>query len=155
SAMIADLPQEEIAEQLDEAEDEDLACFSAIVVGIGPAAVQLAITVMSQCNRAKARAAAATALSFAAAHDPMLRAAAITDPRWYVVRNAVFVLGQIGGPDVVDLLQIAARHPDNRVRRQVVQSLGGAPPERRLPVLLGQLDTRDPQLLSATLNMLA
>jgi HEAT repeat protein len=55
---------------------------------------------------------------------------------------------------VADLIAIASRHPEMRVRRQVVQSLGGVPPEQRLPILLGQLETRDQQLLSATLNML-
>jgi HEAT repeat protein len=110
---------------------------------------------MSLCNRAKPRAAATAALSYAAAEDPLLMAGAISDPRWYVVRNAVFILGQIGGPDVVDLLLIASRHPEPRVRRQVVQSLGSAPPERRLPLLLNQLDTKDQQLLAGTLNMLA
>ena len=85
----------------------------------------------------------------------MLLASAINDPRWYVVRNAVFVLGQVGGAEVVDLLQIAGRHPEPRVRRQVVQALGNVPEGQRLPLLLSQLETRDAQLLSATMNMLS
>jgi hypothetical protein len=150
-----DLPLEEVVEQLDEAEPEDQARFAALVVGLGPAAVDLAITAMSLCTRSRTRAAACTALCYVCSDDPMLLASAINDPRWYVVRNAVFVLGQVGGPEVVDLLQIAGRHPEPRVRRQVVQSLGNVSPDMRLPLLLSHLDTRDPQLLSATLNMLS
>ncbi len=150
-----EIPLEEIAEHLDEAEPEDQARFAALVVGLGPAAVNLALTAMSLCVRSRARAAACTALCYVCHDDPLLLAPALSDPRWYVVRNAVFVLGQIGGEEVVDLLQIAGRHPEPRVRRQMVQALGNVPADQRLPLLLGQLDTRDPQLLSATLNMLA
>jgi HEAT repeat protein len=55
----------------------------------------------------------------------------------------------------VGLLHVAAQHPDSRVRRQVVQSLGAVPAHDRLPLLLEQLDTDDLQLLAGTLNMLA
>ena len=154
-ARMKELPLEEVVEQLDEAEPEDQARFAALVVGLGPAAVDLAITAMSLCTRSRTRAAACAALCYVCSDDPMLLASAINDPRWYVVRNAVFVLGQVGGTEVVDLLQITGRHPEPRVRRQVVQSLGNVPPDQRLPLLLSHLDTRDPQLLSATLNMLS
>jgi len=155
AAVMKELPLDEIAEQLDEAEPDDQARFAAIVVGLGPPAVDLAVIAMSLCTRSRARAAACTALCYVCSDDPMLLANAINDPRWYVVRNAVFVLGQIGGAEVVDLLQIAGRHPEPRVRRQVVQALGNVSADLRLPLLLSQLDTRDPQLLSATLNMLS
>ncbi len=155
AAAMKELPLDEVVEPLDEAEPEDQARFAALCVGLGPAAIDLAITAMSLCTRSRARAAACTALCYVCTEDPMLLAGAINDPRWYVVRNAVFVLGQVGGAEVADLLQIAGRHPEPRVRRQVVQALGNVPPEVRLPLLLSHLDTRDPQLLSATLNMLA
>lgn len=126
-----------------------------MAVGLGPYAVDLGLAVMSLCSRSRPRAAACTALCYTCSENPMLLAGAINDPRWYVVRNAVFILGQIGGTEVMDLLRIASRHPEPRVRRQVVQALGGVPADQRLSILLSQLDTRDPQLLSATLNMLA
>ena len=155
TAAMKELPLDEVVEPLDEAEPEDQARFAALCVGLGPSAIDLAITAMSLCTRSRARAAACTALCYICSDDPMLLAGAINDPRWYVVRNAVFVLGQVGGAEVADLLQIAGRHPEPRVRRQVVQALGNVPPDVRLPLLLSHLDTRDPQLLSATLNMLA
>jgi HEAT repeat protein len=54
----------------------------------------------------------------------------------------------------VPLLRSVASHPEPRVRRQLVQALGSVPPESRTPLLLEQLDARDPQLLSAALAML-
>jgi HEAT repeat protein len=94
-----------------------------------------------------------TALCYLCAEDPELLAPRLADSRWHVVRNVVFVLGHIGGPAVVPLLRAVARHPEPRVRRQLVQALGSVPSEDRNPLLIQQLDVRDTQLLAAALNM--
>jgi hypothetical protein len=155
TAKIKEIPLDDIAERLDEAEPGEQDQFAAIIVGLGPPAIDLGLFALTVCTRSRPRALAGAALSYAAADDPMLLAPALNDPRWFVVRNAIFVLGQIGGPEVVDLLQIASRHPEGRVRRAVVQALGNVPAEQRLPILLSQVDTKDQQLLAATFNMLS
>jgi hypothetical protein len=50
-------------------------------------------------------------------------AARLSDPRWFVARNAVTILYRSGGPDVVPLLVEAAGHPHPAVRREVVSGL--------------------------------
>jgi hypothetical protein len=55
---------------------------------------------------------------------------------------------------VVDLLRGAALHPDMRVKRAVVQALGGVSRAERTPVLMSLLATKDSQLFAAVLNML-
>jgi hypothetical protein len=50
----------------------------------------------------------------------------LADPRWYVVRNAVVLVGRSGG-DVGDLAS-AHDHPDERVRLEVVRALRVMPP---------------------------
>jgi HEAT repeat protein len=109
---------------------------------------------MAKATKSRTRAAACTMLCYLCNDQPGLLAPYVTDSRWYVARNAAFVLGQIGGPAVVELLRAAAEHPEPRVRRQVVASLGNVPRECRPSILLAQLDTRDPRLLSAALAML-
>jgi HEAT repeat protein len=79
----------------------------------------------------------------------------LTEPRWQVVRDTVFVLGQIGGPAVVPLLARAGRHVDARVRRAAVEALGQVPAEQARPVLLSQLDSQDVRALRSALAMLA
>src|SRR5205814_1747840 len=69
--------------------------------------------------------------------------------------NLVFVLGQIGGVGVVDMLRRATQHTDPRVRRQAVLSLGGVPAAERTPVLLDELARLDPHILSTALHLLA
>jgi hypothetical protein len=49
--------------------------------------------------------------------------ARLSDPRWFVARNAVTILYRSGGADVVPLLVRAAGHPNPAVRREVVTGL--------------------------------
>lgn len=145
---------EAVAERLDEAEPEPQAQFFALAVRLGRPALDLLVGVLAIATRVRLRAAATTALSYLCADQPGLLAPYLADPRWYVVRNVVFVLGQIGGPEVVPQLAAAVRHADVRVRRSVVHALGQAPTALRLPLLLELLDSEDPQTVSATLAML-
>ncbi|MGH7730699.1 MAG: HEAT repeat domain-containing protein [Candidatus Eiseniibacteriota bacterium] len=154
AAAISALDAETITERLDASETDDQARFFALTVSIGRPALDLACSVMALASKSRTRAAACTMLCYLCNDDPELLAPYVIDTRWYVARNAAFVLGQIGGPAVVRLLELASQHPEPRVRRQVVSSLGSVPPENRLQILLSLLDTRDPQLLAATLKML-
>ena len=154
TTAIAGLDSATITERLDASETDDQARFFALTVAIGRPALDLACSVMARSSKSRTRAAACTMLCYLCNDDPELLAPYVIDSRWYVARNAAFVLGQIGGAAVVRLLELGAQHPEGRVRRQVVASLGGVPEEMRLPILLAQLDTRDPQLLAAALKML-
>ncbi len=143
-----------IVERLDESPGEDLHRFANLAVGLGSTAVDPLCTVLAYATRSRTRAGATTALSFLCQDQPELLEPYLEDARWFLVRNMVFVLGQIGGPRVIELLRIASNHPEPRVRRQVVHALGNVPRLERMPILLAQLDTRDPQLLAATLQLL-
>jgi len=154
AAAMAALDSQSITERLDESETDDQARFFALAVAIGRPALDLACSVMAQATKSRTRAAACTMLCYLCNDEPQLLAPYVNDSRWYVARNAVFVLGQIGTPEVAGLLRAASHHPEPRVRRQVVASLGGVPRAVRAPILLAQLDTRDSRLLAATLNML-
>ncbi|HZK48746.1 MAG TPA: hypothetical protein VFD74_04010, partial [Thermoleophilia bacterium] len=53
-----------------------------------------------------------------------LVASRLADPRWYVVRNMVYLLGSLGGPEVMRHLEVGLVHPDERVRRETVRAMG-------------------------------
>jgi hypothetical protein len=129
-----ELANEEIAAQIDEAEPDEQARFTALLVALGPPAVKLACAVLCVATKVRSRAAASSALCYICGEDPRLLAPYLDDPRWYVVRNVVFVLGQIGGSGVVDLLRHAAHHQEPRVKRAVVQALGNVTRAERTPV---------------------
>ncbi len=154
AAAIAGLDAEDIAERLDESDVEQQSRFFALAVAMGRTALDLGFAILGRAERARTRAAACTMLCYLCSDEPRLLTPYLADSRWFVVRNTVFVLGQIGGREVVEMLELAAQHPDARVRRQVVQSLGNVPPEDRLPILAHQLHTADLRLLSAALAIL-
>ena len=67
----------------------------------------------------------------------------LKDERWYVVRNMVAILGQIGCKDCASSLRPAIYHPDPRVRKEAVRSLlkiGGKDVET---IIIGLLDDKD------------
>jgi HEAT repeat protein len=144
----------EIAERLDEDDAQDQARFSSLMVALGRPALDIACNAMCRATKVRVRAAAITAVSYMCSDHPDWLTPYVTDSRWQMVRNVVFVLGQIGGEEIVPLLQSAAEHGEARVRRAVVQALGAVPSAVRLPILIRQLNTRDTQLLSACLNMM-
>ena len=144
-----------ITERLDEASVPEQARLFGLLVRIGAPALPLLISVLALSGKARVRAGATTALAYAFADDPAPLGRWLADPRWHVVRNIVFVLGQIGGPDVVTHLAVAARHVDMRVRRAAIHALGQVPHHLRRSVLVQQLDQTDGRLLSAALTLLA
>jgi hypothetical protein len=44
----------------------------------------------------------------------------LADARWYVVRNAAIILGDLGDPDLPAQLRSALRHPDHRVQQAAI-----------------------------------
>ena len=154
-AALDGLDVEDIATRLDDCDNEELARFTAAVVGIGRPAIALTVAALGRAEQLRTRAAATTALCYLCGSQPELLKPHLYDSRWTLVRNVVFVLGQIGGAEVVPLLRLVADHPEVRVRRQVVQSLGAVPPETRMPVLVPQLKSSDNRLLAAALHMMS
>ena len=67
----------------------------------------------------------------------------LKDDRWFVVRNLIYVMGRIGGVKVIDHLAPLIRHPEPRVRKEVIKILDGMDAEKVIDVLLESL--RDPE----------
>ena len=51
-------------------------------------------------------------------------ASALHDTRWYVVRNIIYILRQIGDEGVVKYILNTVRHEDVRVRKEAIKALG-------------------------------
>jgi HEAT repeat protein len=79
----------------------------------------------------------------------------LADPRWYVVRNIIHILGWIGGPQIIGLLQTASRHPEPKVRMEVVAALSQLELKVARPLLIKMLENADSRLFSLILHQLA
>ena len=67
----------------------------------------------------------------------------VLDERWFVARNAVSILGEIGGESALEALATALGHEEPRVRREAVNALGKIGGEGSAHALATALDDSD------------
>jgi HEAT repeat protein len=68
---------------------------------------------------------------------------ALTDDRWYLVRNIVMILGMTKEPGVVKHLETVIGHPNEKVRREVVKALENISSERTKDLFRVALNDED------------
>lgn len=78
--------------------------------------------------------------------------AALTDSRWYLVRNIVNVLGRLQHPRALAHLKRLMAHREYRVRREVVDALAGIATEEARTLLASLLDDPDERIRLRTVR---
>ena len=78
----------------------------------------------------------------------------VEDPRWFVVRNGVALLGELGGEDAVTHLTATLANEDSRVRREAVLSLAKVGGRDAELLVLGMLEDADPDVRAKTCRAL-
>jgi hypothetical protein len=68
----------------------------------------------------------------------------IDKEEWYIVRNVVHLIGQIGSPKGIPTLERVLYHQDIRVRREVLRALGAIKNEDAEKILIQCLDDSEP-----------
>ncbi len=71
------------------------------------------------------------------------------DSRWFVVRNGVAVLGEVGGDRAVELITTSLAHPHPRVRREALLSLARVGGEDAGMFVSGTIEDSDPGVRAA------
>ncbi|MDA0311522.1 MAG: HEAT repeat domain-containing protein [Gemmatimonadetes bacterium] len=69
----------------------------------------------------------------------------IDDKRWFVVRNAVAILGEVGGDRAVELITSTLAHTNGRVRREALLALAKIGGEDAGQLVYGMLEDPDPE----------
>ena len=142
-------------EKLDAQGEAAHAQFVALAQELGDAGVDWVTLVLSESQQRATRLALAQSLAARCRENPERLAPWLSDSRWYVVRNIVHILGWIGGPDVVNLLGTALRHPDARVRDQVVSALTNTDLALKRPLLVRAIDGADTKMFCQVLHQLS
>ena len=78
----------------------------------------------------------------------------LSDSRWYVVRNIIYILRKIGDKRAVDYLLKTIKHGDIRVKKEVIRALGELGGGGVLQALRECLDDPDIQVRIASLKAL-
>ncbi len=144
-----------VVERLDQQGPAAIADYLALAQELGAAAVDWLTLVLSESQARLTRQLVAEAIAAHVQRDPARMAAWLSDPRWFVVRNVVHILGWVGGAAVVPLLQTAVRHPDPRVVAEVVNALQGIELRLARPVLIKALEHADPHAFGQALHQLS
>jgi hypothetical protein len=143
-----------VATRLDVQDVGEVRDFLELARFVGELEIDLMVAVLAQSEYRRTRRLIAEAIVQRCRDNPERLAPWLADPRWQVVRNVVHMLGMIGGPAVVPLLETVARHPEARVRYGVVASLGETPPASARTVLLAMLDGADSRLFVSVMQQL-
>jgi hypothetical protein len=114
----------QLAPVLNAQADIDPAVLTSFLVQLGPGAAPSVCDLLGQINHMKYRRALCEALAVSCRNDVEVLIARLNDPRWYVIRNVVYVLGRIAHQGVERALDRALRHEDVRVRKEAVRALG-------------------------------
>lgn len=67
----------------------------------------------------------------------------LKDERWYVVRNIVTIIGEIGSDDAISALKMTARHPEPKVRKEIIKSFMKIDPQAAEATLISLMDDED------------
>lgn len=78
----------------------------------------------------------------------------VVDPRWYVVRNVVGALARTRSSAILPYLERVVRHPEPRVRREVIRALSNVHDRRAHELLISALDDDDAQNVSLAARFL-
>ena len=142
-------------ERLDQQESLGVREFVDFARQLGEPAVDLLGLVLGESKVRRTRRLLAESVTELCRDNPERLAPWLSDPRWYVVRNIIHILGWIGGPQIVGLLQTAARHPEAKVRHEVVSALGQIDLKLARPLLIKMLEGADTRLFSLVLHQLS
>ena len=142
----------EILDRQDEAAVKE---FIALARELGDPGIDWLNLVLAESQDRRNRRLFAEAIAELCRTNPERLAPWLSDPRWFVVRNVVHILGWIAGDQIVGLLSSVTRHPDARVRHEVAAALGQAELKLARPLLVRMLDGADTRMFCAVLHQLS
>jgi hypothetical protein len=102
---------------------EEQGRVSEILRHAGPEGIELMVDQVKQAEVVGPRRFVHDVLAATPGALPMLLPL-LTSARWHEVRHGAELLGRLGLPEALEPLRAAANHPDERVRKAVIEALG-------------------------------
>jgi tetratricopeptide (TPR) repeat protein len=143
-----------IGQYLDSGTEVDEDIFMKYIHYLNKDAIQPFMTVLGELKTIEARKSVINALTFLGGKDLNTLAKGLSDSRWYVVRNIIYVLRRIGDRRVVEFLIRAAHHSDIRVRKEVIKALGEMGAQGVIQTLREFLEDPEPSVRIAAVRAL-
>jgi hypothetical protein len=137
------------------AEGIDRASLHALVVALGRYAVEPFTRILGDVPGKETRKVLIEALAETGRESPELFLSFLLDSRWYLVRNTIYILRRIAGPESSRAILRCASNKDPRVRKEVLLYFEETGEPAGEPVLLGYLGDEVPSLRIAAVRCLA
>jgi HEAT repeat protein len=102
----------------------DLSALTSFLAQLGPSAAPTLCDLLGEIGEMNVRRAICDALAISCRDDVDILIKRLSDPRWFVVRNILYILGRIAHHGVERALGDALYHSDARVRRESVRAMG-------------------------------
>ncbi len=144
-----------LGEVLDSGQEVDEKVFEDFVKLLDRNAIVPFMKILGDLQTIHSRKLVIDALIFLGGKDIVTLARGLSDDRWYVVRNIIYILRKIGDKRAVDHLLKTVKHGDLRVRKEVIRTLGELGGAGVLQALRECLDDPEPEVRSAALKALA
>ncbi|MEJ2253063.1 MAG: HEAT repeat domain-containing protein [Nitrospirota bacterium] len=144
-----------IGEWLDTKGGPDEEDCSRYVGNLESNAIASFISLLGELETIGGRKSAIDALVVLGRKDVEALARGLRDPRWFVVRNIVYILWRMGDPRAVDYLVRVVNHPEPRVRKEVLKGLGELKEPKAVQPVALCLEDGDPSVRMTAAKALA
>ncbi|MCP4582778.1 MAG: HEAT repeat domain-containing protein [candidate division Zixibacteria bacterium] len=146
---------ESITEAANNLKDIDTEGLISYLEQLPWAAIDPLLTSLGDLKYFKSRRAVCKVLAEIGKDQIDLVARGLDDERWYVVRNVVQVLGEIGIPRVINHLKKTIRHPDYRVRKETLNAAARITSSEVIDFMIIALSDPDVKIQLGSLDYLA
>lgn len=138
------------AELLDSSIEIDPNVYEEFIGYLDKNAIQPLIQQLGELKTVRARKHAIDALILLGKRDIESIAKGLTDQRWYLVRNIIYILRKIADKRATEYLLKTVRHSDIRVRKEAIKALGELGGRDVIQTLRECLDDADPEIRMAS-----
>ncbi|MBI5632066.1 MAG: HEAT repeat domain-containing protein [Nitrospirae bacterium] len=143
-----------LGEILDAGQELEDKIIEDLVLHLDKNAVAPLMNILGELKSIHARKVVIDALIYIGPKDIMTLSKGLSDSRWYVVRNIIYILRKISDKRAVEFLLKTVRHSDIRVRKEVIRALGELGGGGVFQTLRECLDDPEIQVRSAALRAL-
>jgi len=135
-----------LAEILDSGLEPDRRVFGEFMDFLDKGAIEPMVKYLGELKTIHARKNIIDALIVLGKKDIQAISKGLTDQRWFVVRNVIYILRKIGDRRAIEYLLKTVRHGDVRVRKEVIKTLGELGSREVIQTLRECLDDPDVQV---------
>ena len=128
--------------------------LQALLLMLDPHTAQPLCTLMANLTSKAHRMMVCDVLTIHAKQNPSLVMRGLTDTRWYVVRNFIYIMGKLGHEQFLKHLEPIRTHEDARVRKEIVRTLRAISPSGKADSFIPFLNDTEESIRQLALKVL-